>query len=218
LGSRLTDNDKNTKFVGLNRPITIADLLADLDRAAPLPQQVQALQPEDQQAVMIGLQLPPGDPRLQTIVRIENDIGDMDVDITVEEGPDNPTLQAEQFQMLTQLPQAVVAQIPPDIWIKASSLRNKDELLKMLEEHAKANAAAAAQKHQIDLAMAQATVADKQASAADKQASAAQKVHDIAVDHASAIHTPVVPGIGPVEPEINPLLQGAPQPQGATPQ
>ena len=57
---------------------------------------------------------------------------ELDVDITVDAGPDLPTLQSEQFQQLTQLAAAGV-QIPPDVLVAASSLRNKEELLRRLE-------------------------------------------------------------------------------------
>jgi len=177
---RVTDNDKNVQFVGLNHPVTIADLLEKLDRSAPLPQQLQALPPDDAQAVMFGLKLQPGDPRLQMTIRVENDIGDMDVDITVEEGPDNPTMAAEQFQQIMQLPPQILMQFPPEFIIRASSLRDKDQLVKMLEEHAKQQAS----NQQGQQAMQAAQVAKVQADAADKRAQSLERMHGIAVDHA----------------------------------
>lgn len=219
---RVTDNDKNVKFVGLNRQVTLQDLLNNLDPSVPPQQQISGLPPDEQRAVMFGLHLQPGDPRLGMTVKVMNDISDMDVDITVEEGPDNPTMEAEQFQTLTQLPPQVIAGIPPQVWIEASSLRNKDKLIKLIEEN-QANQAKQQQiKQATEQAMADATVADKKAQAADRQATAASKIHDMAMDHAGAAHTPVVPGVGAVQPDQNPLLQAAQaqavpqmQPQGA---
>ena len=66
---------------------------------------------------------------------VENGVDDMDCEITIEEGPDAPTMQAEQFQQIMQLPVQILQQFPPEFIIKASSLRNKDELTKMLETH-----------------------------------------------------------------------------------
>ena len=94
---RVTDNNKNVQFVGLNRPVTIASLLDQLDKDSPLPDQLAALPPDDARAVRFGLSLPSNDPRLQAVPRVDNDIGDMDCTITVEEGPDNPTMQAEPY-------------------------------------------------------------------------------------------------------------------------
>ena len=45
--------------------------------------------PEQQRAqAMQAMQIVPGDPRLKQVIRIDNDITDMDVDITIEEGID----------------------------------------------------------------------------------------------------------------------------------
>ena len=67
-------------------------------------------------------------------------VSDMDVDITIEEGIDVPSIQAEQFQVLIQLAGTQPGLIPPEILIAASSLRNKDQLLEMLKEHQQAQA------------------------------------------------------------------------------
>jgi hypothetical protein len=182
---RVTDSDKNTQFVGLNHPITIAEMLSNLDQTVPLQQQLQGLSPQDRQAVQIGMKLPPGDPRLQTVVRVENDIGDLDVSITLEEGPDNPTMEAEQFQQIMQLPPQILMQFPPEFIIKASSLRNKAELIKMLEDHAQAQqqSGQATQANQAALQAAQ--VAKVQADAKDKNAQALERLHGMATDHAA---------------------------------
>lgn len=182
---RVTDDDKNTRFVGLNHPVTIADLLAKLDQTQPLQAQLAGLPKQDAQAVQIGMQLPPNDPRLQTVVRIENDIDDMDVSITVEEGPDNPTMAAEQFQQIMALPPQILQNFPPEFFIQASSLRNKDQLLKMLEEHQQAQAQGQQAQQAQQQAMGQAQVAKVQADAADKKAQALERMHGMALDHAA---------------------------------
>ena len=89
------------------------------------------------------MQLVPGDPRLEQVIRIDNDITDMDIDITIEEGIDVPSIQAEQFQILirNQLAGTEPGLIPPEILIAASSsLRNKDQLLEQLKQHQQAQA------------------------------------------------------------------------------
>jgi hypothetical protein len=208
---RVTDSDKNTQFVGLNHPVTIASLLQKLDQTQPLPLQLQGLPPEDARAVMFGMQMQPGDPRLQIPVRIENDIGDMDCDITVEEGPDNPTMQAEQFQMIMQLPPQILVQLGPEFIIQASSLRNKSELIKLLEAHQQQNAQTQQAVQQAQQAMQAAQVSKVQADAADKRASAVERMHGMAIDHAgqNPLLQPDAPDAGNTGPAIDPLAAQA---------
>lgn len=219
---RVTDNDKNVKFVGLNHPLTIMDLINNLDRTQPLPMQIQALPATDQRALQLGMQLQPGDPRLQTVVRIENDVSDMDVDITVEEGPDVPTLQAEQFQTLMQLPPQLLLQFPPSLIIQASSLRNKDELLKMLEDHQKSQMQAQQEAQQIAKAGATAKVDKDAAAAADTRAQTLERMHGIAKDHADhpmdqveRLHGMAMDHAGSMAPDQPP--EQPPQPEGPDP-
>ena len=216
---RVTDSDRNIRFVGLNRRVTLADLLGQLDQSKPLPEQLQGLPQDEQQAVMLGLRLPPGHPLLQRVVKIENDIGDMDVDITVEEGPDVPTVKHESFQAMMTLPPELLLEIGAKAIVKMNpGLRGEDktEILGILDERHAEQAKGQQQAQAMAIAQQQADVQEKQAAAADRQASAVQKLHGIAHEHAQAQVTPVVPGVGPVPADINPLLQPSPmQPQQA---
>jgi hypothetical protein len=182
---RVTDADKNIKFVGLNHPVTIADLLGKLDKTQPPGPQLQGLPELDARAVQFGLTLQPGDPRLGMTVKIENDVGDIDVDIDIEEGPDSPSLAIEQFQMIMQLPPEILMQFPAEFIIKASSLRNKDDLIDLLEQHQKAQAAAGNNKQAVEAAGAAATVELTKAKAADTRAQTTERMHGIALDHAA---------------------------------
>jgi hypothetical protein len=164
---RVTDDNRDIQFIKLNRPVS-------------LQEELQGMPPEQVQQVAAQMQLRPGDPRLQQTVRIEHALDDLDVDITVEEGPDVPTMQAEQFQALIQLPVQILQQFPPSVILKASSLRNKDDLLKELEQHQ----AAQAQNQQGAQAMQAAQIAKVQADAKDRNAQAIERMHGIASDHA----------------------------------
>ena len=119
---RVTDDLNETRWVGINRPVRLMDKLADM------PEQHRAM-------VMQQMQLQPGDPRLQQVIGIENDISDFDVDITIEEGIDIPSLQAEEFQSLVQLASVQPGLIPGDVLIAASGLRDKDQILERMKEH-----------------------------------------------------------------------------------
>lgn len=119
---RVTDDDRNVKFVGLNKQITVADQLAQMG-------------PEMAAQKMQQMGLRPGDPRLEQVVGVENDVSGLVVDIVIEEGPDLSSLQSEQFSMLADLAKSGIA-IPPKAIIQASSIRNKDQILDEMEKGA----------------------------------------------------------------------------------
>lgn len=70
---------------------------------------------------------------------MQNAIGQLDVDISIDAVPEAPTLQAEQFTMLTELAKMGMP-IPPQAIIKASAVRNKSELLQDIDEAQKQQA------------------------------------------------------------------------------
>lgn len=117
---RVTDDERNVRYVGLNRKVTLGDVLSEMP-------------PEQAQQVAQRMQLQPGDPRLQEVVRVENEISGLDVDIVIEETPDTATIQSEQFEMLVELARTGVG-IPPKALVQASSIRNKDAILEEMEK------------------------------------------------------------------------------------
>lgn len=121
---RVTDDERNIKWVGLNKVVTVGDRLGQLE-----PQQRE-------EALMAAAQhfgISPQDPLLlQQPVSVENDVSGLDVDIIIEEGPDLASLQSEQFEMLASLAQSGMP-IPPKAIIQASSIRNKDIILDEME-------------------------------------------------------------------------------------
>jgi hypothetical protein len=190
---RVTDDLGATKWVGINRAITLRDELAAM--------------PEQQRAVaMQRMQLQPDDPRLEQVIRVENDISDLEVDITIEEGADIPALQAENFQTLIQLAGMQPGLIPADVLIAASGLRNKDQLL----ERMKAADEAKAQQQQAQAPLvqrhAEATVAGLEAKANADQALATERQHatvnTIANTHQmhNELMTPAAPPDAPSDP------------------
>lgn len=165
---RVTDDEKNAKWVGLNQPVTLGQALSEL------PPQEAA-----QYAQQMGLQ--PSDPRLDQVVRMDNDIAGLDVDITMEEGPHTPNVQAEQFQMLGQLAQSGV-QIPPEVLIEASQLRNKEKLIEMIQQAQQAQQQGQQQQQQIGQEQAQANIQKTQSEAQKNQASAAKTMAEVQQD------------------------------------
>lgn len=116
---RVTDDERNMRWVGLNQPVT-------------LEQKLNEMPPEEAQGLANELMLYPGDPRLQEVVEVKNEVAKIDVDIIVEEGQDVATLQIENFETLAGLAKAGMP-IPPDVLIEASSLRNKDQILEKMK-------------------------------------------------------------------------------------
>jgi hypothetical protein len=118
---RVTDDERNIKFVPLNKPIKAGDQYAEQLKQMGLP-------PEQ---IQMELQAMQGDPRLEQVVGVQNNVAEMDVDIIVDDAPDSITIQHEQYELLVQLVQSGI-QLPPDVIIEASQLRNKEQLLEKL--------------------------------------------------------------------------------------
>ena len=199
---RVTDSLNDTKWVGINRPVTVQDELA----AMPPPQRAIAMQ---------SMGIVPGDPRLQQVIRIENDITDLDVDITVEEGQNLPTMEAETFQTLVQLASVQPGLIPGDVLIAASSLRNKADLLDRMKQHQQQMQQQQAAQAPLVQAHAEAQVKATQAKAAADGALAAERIHNIHSEFSAppfgqpnvAPDPPSAPGT--VEPQMHPAMQDA---------
>jgi hypothetical protein len=201
----VTDDLGNTKYVGINQPVRVMDELA----ALPEQQRAQAMQ---------AMQIVPGDPRLQQVIRIDNDITDMDIDITIEEGIDVPSIQAEQFQVLIQLAGTQPGLIPPEILIAASNLRNKDQILQQLKESQQARAQQQQTMQKMAQDKAQADTTATQAKAAADFALAKERQHAV-VHHIADVHgmfndmnAPPDPPSDPgtvVPPEVQAMMDGA---------
>lgn len=119
---RVTDDDRNVKFVGLNQPIRLMDQLSQL----PEEQMIQAVR---------ELGLGPNDPRLTEVVDIQNPVEQLDVDILIEEVPDRITLQGETFEALLRYAQA--GAIPPQVLIEADPslpTKKKEQLLEQMTQ------------------------------------------------------------------------------------
>lgn len=115
---RVTDDDKNMRWVAINKPISAAEQMAQ-------QYQQQGLPPP---------QLHPQDPAHQQQVGVQNQLAELDVDIIVEDAPESVTIQSEQFQALVDMKKADPSSIPTKAILQASNLRNKDQLIKALDE------------------------------------------------------------------------------------
>jgi hypothetical protein len=143
---RITDNDNNLRFVGLNQQVTVAQLAQEVAQGdeSAMKTASQLVGPQLLQAAMQG------DPQAQTalgmfvqqhghqVVETRNAVNELDVDIVIDEGMDTPTVQAEQFDTLVKMLPGLgpIGQSPEvlKLLIEASSLRNKEKLVEILEQ------------------------------------------------------------------------------------
>ena len=120
---RITDDENNLKWVGLNKPVTKGEqLLTQAQEQGAPPQLLQQLQAKIAQ-----------DPMMQEVVSTENDLAELDMDIIIADAPDAVTTQVEDFQVLGEMVKSGFP-MPPIAVIEASPLSNKDKIIKMMKE------------------------------------------------------------------------------------
>lgn len=161
---RVTDDERNVRFVGFNRPVTLADKIGEMP-------------PEMQAAAIRQMGLMPGDPRLSQVVGVQNPVEEMDVDIILEEVPDTVTMEAETFQAVASVAQAMPGSVPPEVLIEITpGLKRdvKDKLLKHLESQQAQQAQNAQQMQALAIEKAQGETAKTQAAVQKDTATAAK--------------------------------------------
>lgn len=138
---RVTDNEMNVRFVGLNRPVTMLEAAAKQMgvNEKTMPQMMQAAQQGDPQAAQMlqQLQALKADPRSQMPVAYENSVTELDVDIVVDEGVDTPTIQAEQFDVVAKMLPGAPPNLQPILWealLANSAFKDKEKALEALRQ------------------------------------------------------------------------------------
>ena len=109
---RVTDDEKNLKFVGINKPVTLGDQMKEEFGEIP-PEYAN-------------------DPRLKEVVKTQNKVSELDVDIMIEESPDIANIQQEQFELVAQLA-ANRPEVPIEAIVELSTLRNKDQFIEKIK-------------------------------------------------------------------------------------
>ena len=123
---RVTDEEKNARFVGLNTTKG-AGAMQKLGEALKTGQIDEAT--ARQYAEQIAM-----DPAMQQPANV---VAEMDVDIQIDEVANTPSLQIEQFEQLVKLAPMTPPQYLPTMFemlIEASSLRNKDKLREIMDQ------------------------------------------------------------------------------------
>jgi len=175
---RVTDDERNLKFIGFNRQVTVGEQMAK--RQGMPEEQIQQMLPQIQAHPQYGQPV------------MENVPADIDVDIIVQEAPDSVTIQMEQFEQLVQLATSGAVPIPPDVLIQAApNLRDKDKLLEAMKPQPDPAQQEAQQKQQqiaeqgvqLEFAEKQAKIAEMQAKTAKHQAD----IHKVSVDNRETV-------------------------------
>jgi hypothetical protein len=171
---RVTDNEKNVRFVGLNQPVTAIQMIAKQMGVT------KGNMAEADPQMLAQLEAMAADPRAQMVVAVENNVTEMDVDILVDEGVDTPTIQAEQFDQLAQMFPAAPENIKPKVFellIRNSAFREKDEVLEALTAPPDpAQQQMAQMMQQMQAMMAQLQVAQTQANVAKTESETAENI------------------------------------------
>jgi len=124
---RVTDDEKNLKWVGFNKPVMQPMMVPQFDQVTGQAMMGPAMGPDGQ-----PMEAPAVDPQTGQPV-MENAIAEMDVDIEIDTAPDMGTLQQEEFTNMVDLARVGVV-FPPKVYLSMSNLRNKGELIRMMEE------------------------------------------------------------------------------------
>lgn len=161
---RVTDDERNTKFVQLNQPLTQGEYAAKKIKGMPEDQKLQALQAI---ASMPDAQVPAvedGKP-----VK-DKDVARMDVDIIIARTQDTVNVQAEQFEMLASLAEKR-PEVPFSALVEMSQLRS-DVKKRLLDQMSGANDPNAAKMQQMQDVMGQLEMRLKAAEGSLKEAQA----------------------------------------------
>lgn len=179
---RVTDNERNIKFIGFNRKMTVAEVIleeakqkgASPDDLAMLEQAMMEMDPEGAQ---------------QKTERLANNVAQMDMDIIIDDAPDTVVIQQEQFGEIVDLVRAGVPFDPEDL-VEMSQIRNKDKVLKKMKERREGQAQAGAPPPEI----VEAELRDKNASAFKKeQEGLGQQIENADKTASLALHGPTPP-------------------------
>ena len=163
---RVTDNEDAMKWVGLNVPVTAIEQIISQQKGTPLEQVAEKHQAEIAEAMQI-------DPTLGQQVGVRNNVAELDVDIILEESPDTINIQQEQTEMLFQLAQAWGPQvIPPKLILQSMAIRNKRQLLEMLEPDPEQQQMMAQKQQQAEQMM----MAEKQAGIEETKSNTAKNM------------------------------------------
>ena len=159
---RVTDDQDNLRWVGLNGQLTAQEFLEETinDKSISIIKRKQAaatfrffmdaLEGQDMQAAQIAEQ------NLNQIVGVKNPVPELDVDVILDQSFDSINIQQEQFETLVKF--ASNADIDITELIELSQLRGKEDLIDKINKRRSATQEASGGAQQIQIQQAQANV------------------------------------------------------------
>lgn len=164
---RVTDDQDNLRWVGLNSQITAQQYLEEVinDESRPLTERRQA-------SAAYQFMVQSNDPRLNEIVGVSNEVAELDVDIILDQSFDSVNVQQEQFEMLAKF--ASTGDVDIIELIQLSNLRGKDDLIEKIEKRRAQQAEAAGNVADLESQKLQAESMKMAADADQSQAKAMQ--------------------------------------------
>jgi hypothetical protein len=174
---RVTDDKTDLEWVGLNQPITAGQMLQEAAQAGD-PNAQAGLQQ------MIAMQ----DPRLNEVVRVENNVAEMDVDIIIADAPNHTTLRQETFETMMALAERYGPEnVPFTVALELSDLPNKKEAKALLNPPV--DPEAQAKQQQLQELMISLDIQDKQVKI---KATEAKATRDMVETEAQMIENEIV--------------------------
>lgn len=125
---RVMDDEKQLRWVGLNTEMTLQQVLEEQinDKSRKESERKESA------ALFQGL-LQAQSPRLGEIHEVRNKVSELDVDIIIEQSLDVVNIQQEQFELISKI-SAGRPEVPFTAILKLSAFREKDALIKKIEE------------------------------------------------------------------------------------
>lgn len=139
---RVMDDEKKLRWVGLNTEVTKQQILEEEINDKTLPESKR----KESAALFLQMQQN-NDPALRRIHEVRNNVAELNVDIIIEQSLDVVNIQREQFEMITKI-SAGRPEVPFTAILKLSNFREKEALIKEIQE--KEQAAQEALKQQGD--------------------------------------------------------------------
>jgi hypothetical protein len=154
---RVTDDYGKLRWVGLNIGVPRKQLMEEF-----INDKSQSTEERRQAAMIYQQMVQTNDPRLVEIQQTKNAIPELDMDIVLEQSTNSINVQQEQFRILAELAASRPQEVPFKSLLKLSELRDKDDLIKDIEEREKMALQMQGQTAQLDLADKQVTIQGKQ--------------------------------------------------------
>lgn len=179
---RVTDDENKVRFVGLNQPVLMGDMIAERLKAENIP-------PEEKQAIVQELAADPASqqPYIEGgKPKVKNEVAAMDVDIIIDRTQDTVNIQQEQFEQLAAIAEKR-PEVPFKVLVEMSQLRSdvKKRVLDSLtgEDDPAAQQAAQFQQmmQELQAALAKANVEKTAAQAEQAKAAAVESQVDASV-------------------------------------